>query len=40
MDEWHVVLAVPKRLNQDVDCYEDPFVFVGRMNENDRMAAL
>ena len=24
VDDWHVVLDVPKKLNQDVDSFEDP----------------
>ncbi|XXG82399.1 hypothetical protein AAC387_Pa10g0358 [Persea americana] len=34
MDEWHVVLDVPKKLNKDVDSYDDPLIFAARMNEN------
>ena len=32
-EEWHVILDVPKRLNQDVDSFEDPLAFEPRMNE-------
>ena len=40
MDEWHVVLDVPKKLNQDVDSYDNPLVFAARMNENTSTTAL
>lgn len=40
MDEWHVVLDVPKKLNQDVDSYDDPLIFAARMNENTSTTAL
>ena len=39
-DEWHVVLDAPKRLNQDMDSYEDPLVFEARTNENAYIGAL
>lgn len=39
-EEWHVVLDVPRNLYQDMDSFEDPLVFEGRMNENDLAAAL
>ena len=39
-EEWHVVLDVLKRLNCDVDSFEDPLVFEARMNENTIAATL
>ena len=40
IDEWHVVLEVLKRLNEDVDAFEDPFVFLVKTNENALASAL
>ncbi|XXG53325.1 hypothetical protein AAC387_Pa03g1431 [Persea americana] len=40
IDEWHVVLEVLKRLNEDVDAFEDPFVFSEKTNENALASAL
>lgn len=34
IDEWHVVLEVLKRLNGEVDAFEDPLVFSEKTNEN------
>ena len=39
-DDWHVVLDVPKKLNQDVDSFEDPLVFEARTNGSSLSATL
>lgn len=39
-DNWHAVLDAPKRLNADMDAYEDPLVFDARTADNDLSLAL
>ncbi|KAF9616804.1 hypothetical protein IFM89_032654 [Coptis chinensis] len=39
-DNWHVVLHAPKRLNHDVDVYEDPLVFEAMANSDGLASAL
>ena len=39
-NDWHVVLDVPKKLNQDVDSFEDPLVFEARINGSSLSATL
>ncbi|KAF9626430.1 hypothetical protein IFM89_033249 [Coptis chinensis] len=39
-DNWHVVLHAPKRLNHDVDVYEDPLVFEAMANLDGLASAL
>ncbi|KAF9601046.1 hypothetical protein IFM89_015031 [Coptis chinensis] len=39
-DNWHVVLHAPKRLNHDVDVYEDPLVFEAMVNSDGLASAL
>ncbi|KAF9618535.1 hypothetical protein IFM89_002230 [Coptis chinensis] len=39
-DNWHVILHAPKRLNHDVDVYEDPLVFEAMENSDGLASAL
>ncbi|KAF9618315.1 hypothetical protein IFM89_000950 [Coptis chinensis] len=39
-DNWHVVFHAPKRLNHDVDVYEDPLVFEAMANSDGLASAL
>ncbi|KAF9599221.1 hypothetical protein IFM89_036347 [Coptis chinensis] len=39
-DNWHVVLDAPKRLNHEVDAYEDPFVFEAMENSDGSASTL
>ncbi|KAF6139799.1 hypothetical protein GIB67_009646, partial [Kingdonia uniflora] len=38
--QWHVVLDFPKRLSKDVNAYEDPLIFVARINVEDSILSL